>query len=268
MPTPTCVSNVHRLTGRIMVLNRFVSKFVERSLLFFKKLRKVPNFLLTEDCQHTFNELKRYLSSIHILRSLKPREELYIYLAASEQEISVLLLRVEEGIQKPVYYVSKVLKGPKLKYLGIEKLALALVIAVRKFKVYLNNQQGIVMIDQPLRKMLHLPETYGCMLAQSIEIGSYYLQYRPCTKIKAHVLADFIAECSFNESQELADEKGFAHPKDQKEEAKQEQLDKDPEWKLFVDGSSNSIGSRVGIVLKGPYSFAASQCIKIEFSSF
>ncbi|XP_021602320.1 uncharacterized protein LOC110607500 [Manihot esculenta] len=50
MPEPICVRDVQRLTRRVVALDRFMSKFAERCLPFFKKLRKVPNFEWTEDC--------------------------------------------------------------------------------------------------------------------------------------------------------------------------------------------------------------------------
>lgn len=82
--------------------------------------------------------------------------------------------------------------------MNIEKLAFALLLTVRKFKMYLEDHQRIVMTYQLLRKILHRPETLGQMLAWSIEISPYCLIYRPHTVIKTQVLADFIVECSFN----------------------------------------------------------------------
>ena len=78
-----------------------MSRSAEKCLPFFKKLRKVPNFEWTEDCQKAFTELKEYLSSPHVLSSPIKGEELLIYLAASEQAVSAVLVRVEEGEQKP-----------------------------------------------------------------------------------------------------------------------------------------------------------------------
>jgi hypothetical protein len=40
-----------------------------------------------------------------------PREVLYLYLAVTPTAISAALIREDEGIQKPVYFVSKALHG-------------------------------------------------------------------------------------------------------------------------------------------------------------
>ncbi|KAL0301501.1 UNVERIFIED_CONTAM: Retrovirus-related Pol polyprotein from transposon [Sesamum radiatum] len=54
----TNINEVQRLTGRMAALSRFISKFVEKGLPFFKILRKVKNFEWTQECQQAFEELK------------------------------------------------------------------------------------------------------------------------------------------------------------------------------------------------------------------
>ncbi|KAL0394690.1 UNVERIFIED_CONTAM: hypothetical protein Slati_4435200 [Sesamum latifolium] len=50
MKAPTIVNEVQRLTGRIAALSRFISKAVEKSLLFFKVLRKAKTFEWDAPC--------------------------------------------------------------------------------------------------------------------------------------------------------------------------------------------------------------------------
>lgn len=143
--------DVQRLTGRVIALNRFMSRSIEKCLPFFNKWRKSPNFEWTKECQKVFEELKNYLGSPKILSQPVQGEDLYIYLAASDKAISAVLIWEEDGVQKPIFYVSKMLKGAELMYPNIEKVVLALLLAVQKFKVYLENHQGIIVTDQPLR---------------------------------------------------------------------------------------------------------------------
>ncbi|KAL0414932.1 UNVERIFIED_CONTAM: hypothetical protein Slati_3325100 [Sesamum latifolium] len=44
MKAPTCLNEAQRLTGRIAALSRFISKSAEKSLPFFKTLRKAKTF--------------------------------------------------------------------------------------------------------------------------------------------------------------------------------------------------------------------------------
>ncbi|KAL0347725.1 UNVERIFIED_CONTAM: hypothetical protein Scaly_1788500 [Sesamum calycinum] len=61
MKAPTNVNEVQRLTGKIAVLSCFISKATEKSLPFFKVLRKAKNFEWDTTCQQAFKELKKYL---------------------------------------------------------------------------------------------------------------------------------------------------------------------------------------------------------------
>ena len=47
-----------------------------------------------------------------------------------------MLIKEDDKVQKPVYYVSKVLIGAETKYLKIEKLVYTLMIAARKLLNY------------------------------------------------------------------------------------------------------------------------------------
>ena len=52
MTSPRAVKEVQKLTGRIAVLNRFVSKAMDKCLPFFKTLKQA--FTWTEECEKAF----------------------------------------------------------------------------------------------------------------------------------------------------------------------------------------------------------------------
>ncbi|KAL0395021.1 UNVERIFIED_CONTAM: hypothetical protein Slati_4468300 [Sesamum latifolium] len=136
MKAPSSINEVQRLTGRIAALSRFISKSAEKSLPFFKVLRKVKNFEWDTSCQQAFEELKNYLAKLSLLVKLCQGDTLYLYLSTTPQGISSVLIREERGKQMPIYYVSKVLNGVEGRYAPIEKVALALVITARKLCPY------------------------------------------------------------------------------------------------------------------------------------
>ncbi|KAL0404966.1 UNVERIFIED_CONTAM: hypothetical protein Sradi_2137400 [Sesamum radiatum] len=94
----------------------------------------MEGFSWNEDCQKAFDNLKQYLSKPPLLTKPEAGETLRIYLAASEEAVSAVLVRSEGKEHQPVYYVSKVLQAAEQKYPQIEKLALALITAVRKLR--------------------------------------------------------------------------------------------------------------------------------------
>ena len=109
MEPPKNVKDVQSLTRRVAIFNRFVSKATDKCLPFFNILKKA--FEWTNECQRVFEDLKAYLASTPLLNPFKPREELYLYLAVSPYAVSLVLIKEEEKVQKPIYYTSKVLKG-------------------------------------------------------------------------------------------------------------------------------------------------------------
>ena len=76
---PRTVKAVQSLNGKVVALNRFVSKTTDKCLPFFRILRK--SFEWTDECQKAFEDLKKYLSSPPLLSPSKLGEELYLYIA-------------------------------------------------------------------------------------------------------------------------------------------------------------------------------------------
>ena len=62
-------------------------------------------------------------------------EDLFMYFSVSEHVVSAMLLK-DQGVQQPVYYISKTLVNAETRYLPLEKLVLALVHATRKLPQY------------------------------------------------------------------------------------------------------------------------------------
>ncbi|XP_074337257.1 uncharacterized protein LOC141674447 [Apium graveolens] len=78
------------------------------------KTMKVKDFEWTAESQEAFEQLKKYMTEAPLLAKPSPEDTLYLYLAVSEQAVSAVLVKEEQKLQKPVYYVSKVLHGAEL----------------------------------------------------------------------------------------------------------------------------------------------------------
>ena len=55
-----------------------------------------------------------------------------MYLVVSATVVSVALIQEEGKTQLPIYYVSQAFQGAEAKYLRIEKISFALIVASRK----------------------------------------------------------------------------------------------------------------------------------------
>jgi hypothetical protein len=58
MQSPACIKHVQKLMRCLAVLSQFISRFAERTLLFFKLLRKSIPFVWTQEADEAFRELK------------------------------------------------------------------------------------------------------------------------------------------------------------------------------------------------------------------
>ncbi|KAL0411345.1 UNVERIFIED_CONTAM: hypothetical protein Slati_3724200 [Sesamum latifolium] len=89
---------------------------------------------------NAFEELKSYLAGLPLLVKPSPGDTLYLYLSATLQAVSSVLIREEEGKQMSIYYVSKVLNSAEGRYTPIEKMALTLVVTARRLRPYFLSQ--------------------------------------------------------------------------------------------------------------------------------
>lgn len=151
MLAPRTVKQLQSLNEKIAALNQFVSKSTEKCLPFFKTLRKEGQFDWTNECEEAFAKLKEYLASVPLLAKLNPGDELFIYLSVSDNVVSSALVKEGEGRQAPVYYTRKALTGPEVRYSQMEKLALALIISARKFRLCFQAHRITVLTNHPLR---------------------------------------------------------------------------------------------------------------------
>ena len=113
-----------------------------------------------EECQQTFEQMKKYLHHLPTLTSPQFGDKLYLYLSAADEAVSVVLIP-EKGVQMTVYYVSRVFRGPKTRYPQTKKLVLALIHAARRLKPYFLTYHICLRTDQLLRQVLSRPKTSG-----------------------------------------------------------------------------------------------------------
>ena len=161
MAPPKNVKEVQSLNGMVAALNRFVSRETNQFQTFFLMLKK--SFEWMAECQQAFEDLKAYLSSPPLLSPSKLGEELFLYLAVSLVAISAALVREEDKVQKPVYYISWALHGAEERYRPMEKLAFALVTIAQKLKLYFQAHTVIVLTNKRLRRAMSNPEAVGQM---------------------------------------------------------------------------------------------------------
>ncbi|XP_074265766.1 uncharacterized protein LOC141588210 [Silene latifolia] len=253
---PRKPKDVQRLAGKVAALNRFISRASDRCKLFYDILRKSQKFEWTEQHEKAFAELKSYLSTPPLLAKPEQGEPLFLYLSVTEAAVSAVLVKEQEGVQNPVYYISKSLLPAETRYTSFEKLALALVTASYKLRPYFESHAIHVITNYPLKTIMRKPELSGRMTKWSVHLSGYDLQFEPRTAIKSQALADFVSDfCPATRGE--AEEGMLAITGSQDGEI----------WTLYIDGASNARGAGVGLVLRSPKGDMIVQAIRCEFKA-
>ncbi|GKA12274.1 reverse transcriptase domain-containing protein [Tanacetum coccineum] len=229
LPSPKCLKDVQKLNGKLASLNTFLAKSTEKSLPFFKSLKKCTkksDFYWTTEAEEAFKQMKWLIAELPMLVAPVEKEELIVYLAAAKETVSVVPMTKREAKQMAVYFVSRALRGSKINYTSMEKLVFALV--------------------------LSRPEVVGRLEKWSIKLGEYVIHYRPRVSVKGQILADFIVK----------------QPKEDSPDILMEEAEELPEpWILFTDGSSCTDGSGAGLILTNPEGMEFTYALRFRFDA-
>ncbi|GJZ98426.1 reverse transcriptase domain-containing protein [Tanacetum coccineum] len=168
MQSPKTWGDMQSLTGELATLNRFLSRSAEKSLPFFKTLKDITkenkhDYRWTEKTEYAFQELKKMILDLSVLTTTLPKETLFVYLAASKEAVSVVLLVVRKGKKRPVHYVSRTLHDVERNYAPLEKIALALWHISKRLRRYFEAHPITVITDQPIKQILNKADTSGRM---------------------------------------------------------------------------------------------------------
>ena len=165
MKPPKNLKELQTLTGRLAALNRFIARSGDVCFPFFKAMRKSSRFEWTDECDTAFRKIKEYLANPPCLSRPSPGEPLVVYLATTGHAVSAALVREEGKEQRPIYFVSHVLRDAETRYTQIEKAAFALVKAARKLRPYFQSHPIKVFTGVPLKKAFANFESSGRLLA-------------------------------------------------------------------------------------------------------
>ena len=72
-------------------------------------------------------------------------EVLFAYIAVASHAVSLVLIWVDNGVQRPVYYVSKSLHEAEVRYLPLENAILVVVHVARKLLHYFQPYTVVVL---------------------------------------------------------------------------------------------------------------------------
>jgi ribonuclease HI len=195
--------------------------------------------------------LKATLAHALILTLPQDSEPLYLYVAATTQVVSAVIVveRTEEGhaleVQRPVYYISEVLSETKARYPQVQKLLYAVVLARRKLDYYFEAHPVTMVSSFLLGEIIRNPDTGGRIAKWSVELMGETLAYSPRKAIKSQILVDFIAEWTDTQ---------LPPPQIQAEC-----------WTLYFDGLVMKTGASEGLLFVSPLGEHMRYAVRLHF---
>jgi hypothetical protein len=144
------------LQGKVNFLRCFITNYVKITKGFMCLLKKGVPFCWDEAAQHSFEVLKCALTSAPLLQPPNYNKYFLLYLVTIESTIGMVLVQEDDLLEEHViYYLSRGLVGPELNYSHVEKLALAAVHVVQRFRHYiLLRKTTVIVIVNPFQYVL------------------------------------------------------------------------------------------------------------------
>lgn len=152
MPEPHDVSTVRSFLGMLNYYSQFVKEMRDLRYPLDQLLCKDVKFEWSNECRKAFNRAKQILQSDLLLTHYDPNLDLIVAADASLHGIgAVILHRFPDGSQKAIEHASRTLTPAEKNYGQIEKEALSLVFAIKKFHKMIWGRSFTLQTDhQPL----------------------------------------------------------------------------------------------------------------------
>jgi hypothetical protein len=126
------------LQGKANFLRCFVLDYATRTHGFLQLLHHDIPFRWDEHAQTSFDDLKSALSHPPLISPPDYDCDYILYLSASAISVAEVLIQLgDDGHENVIYYISKNLSGPPLKYNHEDKRALPVLLTVQKLHHYI-----------------------------------------------------------------------------------------------------------------------------------
>ncbi|CAJ2645601.1 unnamed protein product [Trifolium pratense] len=187
---PGTKKQLQSLLGKINFLRRFISNLSGKAQPFYPllRLKKDDAFEWGTKQQKAFDEIKAYLSKPPTLMPPIRNKAMKLYIAASDATIGSMLAQEDEnGVEKAIYYLSRILNDAETRYSSIEKLCLCLYFSCTKLKQYIKPVNVYVYSHFDIIKhMLLKPILHSRIGKWALALTEYSLTYQPLRAVKGN----------------------------------------------------------------------------------
>ena len=172
---------------------RFIPNFSDITAPLTSMLCKGRKYLWTREAEASFQEVKNFLSVTPVLLIADFTKPFYVFVDASAIAVgAVLMQKGNDELYHPVSFFSKKLNSAQQNYGTTDREALALILAVRAFKIYLTGKTVVYTDHEALRYINNNASKNQRLLRWSLELQQYDLVIEH-VKGTDNQLADFLS---------------------------------------------------------------------------
>ncbi|GJP42518.1 hypothetical protein CLOM_g2071, partial [Closterium sp. NIES-68] len=191
--TPENVKELQQFLGFANYYNRFVPQYAKLAAPLTNLLKKNTPYKWETKHQEAVEQLKQALTSAPVLILPDPERDYVIEADASDQAVGAVLMQDQGNGLQPIAYLSKKLHGAELNYPIHDKEALAIVIAFKAWRCYLEGRRTTVYTDHCSLKYLKTQPNLSRRQVRWIDFLEthfhYDIVYKPGHKNKADALS-------------------------------------------------------------------------------
>lgn len=148
MPAPKNIQELRSFLGALQFWGKFVPKMSELRTPLDRLLKKGARWRWNKPCQDAFKKFKDILASELLLTHYDPKMPILIASDASSYAIgTVAYHEYPDGSRKAFYYASRRLSDTEGRYSQIEKEALGIIFAVKKYHRFIFGRQFTLLTD-------------------------------------------------------------------------------------------------------------------------
>jgi hypothetical protein len=136
-PEPQDVKQLKSYLGLLNFYNKFLPMLSPVLRPLHRLTEKGVNWVWSPSCHRAFQDSKDLLCSNQLLVHYDPEKPIVVACDESPYGVGAVLSLVVEGVERPVMFASSTLSATERGYAQVEREALAVVFAVKRFHKYL-----------------------------------------------------------------------------------------------------------------------------------
>ena len=205
MAPPTDLRGVRSFLGMAGYYRNLIEGFADIAIPLTLLTKRYARFHWTEECHKAWETLRDVLASDTVLAYPQLDKPYKLYSDASKYAVGSILCQLnEEGVERPVMYISKQLSETQQRWPVVEREAYSVIYALRKLRPYLHGADFTIYTDhKPLKCLFQNEIKNSKVQCWAVTLAEYAapIEYRPG---KLHIRPDMLSRIRQQVPGELA----------------------------------------------------------------